>query len=139
MLIDEPKVLEMDVISKMIANMNGNITSVIRHQKGVYERGDFGSSDFLKEYEQYPDLNIGSYGICDNIKNLLDTCLDLENSDRKFVITLTKIERDKEPSFGGWRYHKWGDYIGNQEPENEYIYDDKHIDVVYCYSIYEKI
>lgn len=31
----------------------------------------------------------------------------------------------------------WGAYIGNQNPQHEYIYDDKHIDKVYCYHIYE--
>jgi hypothetical protein len=39
----------------------------------------------------------------------------------------------------GWRYHKWGDYIGSQNPQSEYLYDDTHIDAVWTFHIYELV
>ena len=43
-----------------------------------------------------------------------------------------------EPSSGGWRFRKWGEYIGKHEVTCEYIYDEPDIDFVYCFHIYEK-
>jgi hypothetical protein len=39
---------------------------------------------------------------------------------------------------GGWRWHKWGEYIGKYEPQYEYLYDEPEIEKVYVYHIYEK-
>jgi hypothetical protein len=38
---------------------------------------------------------------------------------------------------GGWRWHKWGPYIGTQEPKCEYIHDEPEIEEVFTYHVYE--
>ena len=140
MLINESKALVVSEISKIIAQSNGNSEVVKKLQTGVYLRGDFGNSNFLKEYDCYPKLkDIGSYGVCDNIENLLNKCKELELSDIEFVIMLTEVDKYNQPEEGGWRWHKWGEYIGSKNPKFEYLYDEEDIDIVYCYSIYEKI
>lgn len=52
-------------------------------------------------------------------------------------LPFVKMERCEQYPEGGWRWHKWGPYIGVQNPQCEYLYDEKNIDVVYTYHIYE--
>ena len=79
-----------------------------------------------------PSLEAVKDALCANTKMVI-----LNNPNKNFVIGLSTVERDRQPSDGGWRWHKWGEYIGNQNPEHEYLYDDIHIDKVYCFHIYE--
>ncbi len=58
-----------------------------------------------------------------------------DDENDKYVIFFVEIKREDQPSIDGWRYHKWGEYYGKQRPLNEYLYDDKHIDVVYTFKI----
>lgn len=144
MLIDEPQVMHSsnDPTLAMIAKINGRDSGVKRLQKGVYEVGHFGSTGFLGDgYEHYPDLGeFGSYGVCDGAANLLEKALALQDPTRCFVVTLTKVERDlsNKGQGGGWRWHKWGEYIGKHEPTTEYLDDEPLIEFVYCYHVYER-
>lgn len=90
----------------------------------------------VKTLPEWDSKCIGCYGVVDTPEQLL-TFYDFEKDERKLVISFVKIEREAQSSTGGWRYHKWGNYIGNQDPQHEYLYDDKHIDRVYTYHIYE--
>lgn len=139
MLINEPAVMLGDPILSIIAKVNGNQDYATKIMDGVYQIGHYGSSHFLYEYEHYPELSVNAYGVCDGIVNLLEYCPELESSDRRFVVTLTPVFKRDQPSEGGWRWHKWGPYIGAYEPTCEYLYDEEDIDVVFVYHIYEKI
>jgi hypothetical protein len=89
---------------------------------------------------EFPSNDIAwYYGVCDRIDNLLEFIPELTSTEREFVVLLHKITKSDQPNEGGWRWHKWGDYIGTQTPTTEYIYDEPEIEVVYCYHIYEKI
>jgi hypothetical protein len=50
---------------------------------------------------------------------------------------LCKISKKDQPYVGGWRWHKWGKYIGDQNPMCEYIADEPEIDFVYVYNLYK--
>ena len=117
-------------------------------QQGVVQQGLFQLHDLErnKDWDDYPyfekldDITYrGSYGVCDDLENLLKVYPELEADGRKFVVTMCKIDRGEEPDSGGWRWHKWGDYIGTQTPTREYLSDEPLIERVYCYHIYEKI
>jgi len=142
MLISEPRALRVDQIAAMVAIVNGNDPKPKELQTGVYERGDFGSSDFLRgEYNEYPNLGEhGPYGVCDGPENLLKVVTVLSDPKREFVAMLTPVTRDKSNAGlgGGWRWHKWGAYIGDKTPTTEYLDDEPEIDKVYCYHIYER-
>lgn len=138
MLIHEPSVFIQDPVLSLIAKINGLPEEVIELQEGIYQVGHFGSSNFLEGYNQYPYLPIGAYGVCDNVDQLLEKCPELTAPGRNFIVAITPVHRDKQPSSGGWRWHKWGEYIGTQNPQTEYLYDEEHIDLVYVYHIYEK-
>jgi hypothetical protein len=140
MLVREPAVLAAgtDPIFAAIAALNGRAGENRELRPGVYQIGHFGSSNFLRGYEQYPDTSVGSYGVCDSLENLLEKCPELDAPGREFVVTLTPIRKADEPADGGWRWHKWGEYIGAQEPQCEYIHDEPVIESVFCFHIYER-
>jgi len=129
-------------ISDLIASMQGNNTSREKITDGIYEIGSFGGSMFLPDFDHYPDLDhdeYGEYGVCDNYLQILDIFPILKSSkERKFLITLTPVRKKNQSSDGGWRWHKWGAYIGTKNPQCEYLYDEPDIDLIYCYHIYEK-
>lgn len=84
-----------------------------------------------------------SYGVCDNASQVLDyydsLCEQYKEytEDKKFVVLLVPMIRKRQPEWGGWRWHKWGRYIGKFEPKCEYLYDEQDIDYVYCFDIVE--
>lgn len=140
MLIPLPLRHFRDPMLDMIADLNGNSTGVEVLATGVVQIGHFGSSDFPKGVKtvDWPKLSIGHYGVCDSYEQVLEKCPELRlDKDRKFVVTVTKIQKATQPPEGGWRWHKWGEYIGTQEPTSEYIYDEPLIEEVFCYHIYE--
>lgn len=80
---------------------------------------------------------VPTYGVCDNWEQVIAVWPEIQSSPERFCLLLTAIRRDEQPAYGGWRWHKWGEYIGVQNPTHEYLYDDKHIDSVFVFSIVE--
>jgi len=97
------------------------------------------SKSYIKDPEFLTNDFAWYYGVCDGIDNLLEVIPELLSPDCEFVVLLHKITKSGQPRYEGWRWHKWGDYIGTQTPTTEYIYDEPEIELVYCYHIYEKI
>lgn len=145
MLINEPAIMRPDPILAMIAAVNGRSGKARELRKGVYEVGHFGSSDYpTPAYESYSSFDSDvdyreNYGVCDNLDQVLAKYPEIEGAeDRQFIVTLTPVVSKDEPSDGGWRWHKWGEYIGAHDPQCEYLHDEVGIDMVYCFHIYEK-
>ena len=105
----------------------------------------------LERLTNYRDAKSGSYspiywqdyGVADNASQIMDYYDKLynEHSDymdnHKFVILLTPIFREDQPEYGGWRWHKWGPYLGVHNIKCEYLYNEKGIDYVYAFKILE--
>ena len=53
----------------------------------------------------------------------------------KLVLLMTPHMNTKDCSWGGWRWHKWGEYIGVHEPQHEYLSYEKGIDYVLSYDL----
>lgn len=131
-LIDATRaVMQPDEILSMIAKLNGNIAQPKEITKGVYEIGHFGGSHWP------PGFSTGyCYGVCDNYEQVLKHYKD-EIAHRNSIITLTAVEKKNQEPQGGWRWHKWGDYIGTQKRSGcEYLYDEPEIEKVYVYHVY---
>lgn len=91
------------------------------------------------DFDDTPPLPISRYGVCDHLGQLLRACPMLEESqDREFLITGMVIMKEDEPERDGWRWCKWGPYIGDKESKADYLYDEPEIDLVVCYHIYER-
>lgn len=87
-------------------------------------------------FTEYFDNTIESYGVADNIEQIKEKYKDQINSDAKIVISVTKMCKENQPEDGGWRWHKWGEYIGTREPQCEYLYDEPEIDSVFVFHVY---
>lgn len=53
----------------------------------------------------------------------------------KLVLLMTPYVNTKDCSWGGWRWHKWGEYIGVHEPQHEYLSCEQGIDYVLSYDL----
>lgn len=107
--------------------------------EGIFEIYHFGGTSFLQGYLHYPTLSIGAYGVCDSVQQILDQAPELQDPQREFIITVTRLKKADQPSSGGWRWHKWGEYIGTQTPTAEYLFAEPLIEEVLVYHIYEKV
>ena len=140
MLINEPLVLHhsQNSILAIIASLEKGEQRQL--ETGIYEVNHFGCSPFIDGYEEYPKLiNINCYGVCDNYQQILDQCPMLKDSDRQFFITIKSVKKENQDPDGGWRWHKWGPYIGTHEITTEYLYDEPNVEEVFVYHIYEKV
>lgn len=92
------------------------------------------------EAESYPAIQgIGtwatSYYVDDSPEDFIRKYHDiLESDERIFAVFFTRIDRHPGES-GGWRWHKWGEYLGVHTPVAEYLDDEPEIDHVYVVHI----
>jgi hypothetical protein len=129
-----------------------------KHHEGVYESFGIMSDEYLKQtmdakgysYEIVPNFNDlsfhekikemekyeGLYGVADDVNNILEAREKFIKSPEKYILLYSYLTRKSQPKEGGWRWHKWGEYIGKQNPKHEYLYDDKHIHAVLLFHFY---
>jgi hypothetical protein len=133
-------------VSRIVA---GEGEPPVRLQKGVYLCSHWNFEhevqEKLKDMMYFMDLDIAGvpsligglndYGVCDSPEQLLEA-FDFEASKEKFVISLVRLDKKDQPPKGGWRWNKWGPYIGKQVSHCEYLYDEPEIETVYTYSIF---
>lgn len=75
------------------------------------------------------------YGICDSPEQVLERWPALAEDPRRFIIFFGEIKKEDQPKHGGWRWHKWGEYIGTKNPQYEYLADEEDIDSVLIFSV----
>ena len=146
MLINEPRVLNFanNPLLEILASMGEGEQKHL--DTGIYEVNHFGCSPFIDGYKNWPDEELvnkdgdwfGNYGVCDNYQQILDQCPMLKESDRQFFITIKSVKKSEQSDCGGWRWHKWGQYIGTHKITTEYLYDEPIVEEVFVYHIYEK-
>lgn len=77
------------------------------------------------------------YGVADDIEQVKEKFAKvIANPDVQICISLMPVFKEAEPEQGGWRWHKWGEYIGTQNPQCEYLFNEPEIDSVLCYHVY---
>lgn len=114
-----------------------------RIQQGVYKSRwwnfelEFRSrQDFALDY---PDLgsDFDAFGVCDSPEQLVGKLpASVAEGPNKYVVSMVEVRRSDEPPEGGWRWHKWGGYIGDKTPTTEYLHDEPEIDAVWTYHVY---
>jgi hypothetical protein len=119
---------------------------------GVYEIGHFSFDMMLSrdggnlreedDWEPYArDLPGGApcYGVCDSVGQFLEKFGVAFKADHaEFCLSFTRIAKDEQSPEGGWRWHKWGPYVGNGEPTTEYLYDEPRFAEVYVFHVFRK-
>ena len=80
------------------------------------------------------------YGVADNASQIVDYYRELCKKypdymeQKMFVILMSPIIKEIDT---GWRWHKWGRYIGKFPKQCEYLMEERGIDMVYVFHIYE--
>lgn len=122
-------------------NFNHNIEQYTDFKTvNAYDR--LGKDGIPKKYEpdssmgNYFEETISTYGVADNVEQIKERYKDQIASDAPIVISLTEMCKENQPEDGGWRWHKWGEYIGTQNPQCEYLYDEPEIDSVFVFHVY---
>lgn len=148
MLVNEPSVTDniMPGHLKLILDVLGQGQQPSQISDGMYLIGHHNGYLILPhgKYHEWPDIRdsedefIPMYGVCDKPEQVVEKYPILKTSDRMFLIVFTKVRKADQSSDGGWRWHKWGEYIGDRQPTTEYLYDEPVIDEVYCFHIYER-
>ena len=81
-----------------------------------------------------------NYGVCDHWSQILVKFPQLQTSVIPYIVRVSPVrKRDQDPS-GGWRWHKWGPYIGafqEQMRSHEYLYDTPDVKEVFTYEVHE--
>jgi len=154
-------------IGGMLAIIGGGDPTPKRLRRGAYEINHFSFDHCLQHvlsfprqvgeefgyWLRYPDLGRSTlesdsftlyefdcFGVCDSPDQFFEHEIGkwIIDSEKKFVVSFSKVVKAEQSDSGGWRWHKWGPYIGAHEPQCEYIYDEgEEIQEVYCYHVYE--
>jgi len=93
-------------------------------------------SDFTNKHFENDSKILSSYGVCDNYEQVIEQ-YGLIESEGNFTVSITPMYKKNQSENGGWRWHKWGGYIGVQEPTCEYLYDEPDIELVYVFQIHK--
>lgn len=76
------------------------------------------------------------FGVADNLSQIYSHYDNLlSNPNQDYLILMVPEFKCAQSPEDGWRWHKWGNYIGVQNPQCEYLYDEPDIDLVYTYRI----
>jgi hypothetical protein len=86
------------------------------------------------------EIHLYEYGVCDSIEQFqqkygkaLDDCMF------RVAVFFTHVAKDLANAGRGrgWRWHKWGPYVGDGVPTREYLDDEPLFDDgVYTYHVY---
>jgi len=85
---------------------------------------------------------IPQYGVADSIEQIKEFyAKQINDKKQKFIISVSPVYQDKENKGkgGGWRWDKWGKYIGNLNPKCEYLDDEEFGDDfqhLVCFNLY---
>lgn len=111
-------------------------------------------------YKHWPASSL-AYGVSDNatqvinhLKHALETYLTKDNAhsffirgkrlykfltnnpDAVYLIRFHPVFNHHDGKTGGWRWHKWGPYLGKHTPKCEYLDEEKNIDYVLLWHLY---
>lgn len=88
--------------------------------------------DLSEDGHQWEQSNI----VCDSVEQAKTHWHGLiGEADREFVIVFNTVEREPGKPNSGWRWKKWGPYIGTHEIKHDYLNDETGIDKVLLASI----
>jgi len=91
------------------------------------------------EVEEFPEVeDVPQFGMVDNPQQFMELFGDkLKEGGRKFFVDFTIVSKSDQPEKDGFRYHKWGEYYGEQNLTTEYLYDEEEVDLIVLFHVYE--
>jgi hypothetical protein len=150
----DPKFFPLDPFIHAILSIVGQDTETRRIGLGLYITGDWNFSKRIggeeqgwtefshhdRSYDLWNHHQLHEYGVCDSPAQFMEVHGEKLANDarREFVVSFVSIRKREQHPTGGWRWHKWGEYIGTQDPQCEYLYDEPVIDEVYTFHAYHR-
>ena len=105
--------------SSLAFGVSDNATQVIKHLNYVLETyltKDSTHSFFIRGKRLYKFLT--------------------DNPNAVYLIRFYPVFNHHDGKIGGWRWHKWGPYLGKHTPKCEYLNEEKNIDYVLLWHLY---
>ena len=104
-------------------------TGIYGNLSGYYS----GFRNWNANSEEYLSID---YGVADNIEQVKKKFKkQIAQKRNKYVIGFDVLKKNMQCENGGWRWHKWGEYIGKQKPQTEYLFDEPVIKEVIVFSV----
>lgn len=147
---DDPN---MDITGVYMTDLNGDqdIEELTNHRTLQFHEEpvhlySWGVSDNATQAKKYLEASIDAYqqgldyeGIGDFFqgKQVVQFMQAMEEQNREygFVLLLTPIVNEHNHTWGGWRWHKWGEYLGHHQIEYEYLNDEEGVDFVFVWKL----
>jgi hypothetical protein len=104
-----------------------------------------GESQLQYFYGSKKNQWIHQYGVADNIEQIKKYySKQIKDTKNKFVISVTPVWQNKENKCkgGGWRWHKWGEYIGTLDHKCEHLDDEdfgEDFQYILCFHLYHVV
>lgn len=137
-IADFPHVKREEVSEEVWNDMIELLDSVVHLDTGMYQIPAFNADVHTDDIQNSDHIRLETfqgYGVCDTPEQAV-TYLGLRGLPDPYVIFFTEITKADEPKTDGWRWHKWGPYIGTQNPQCEYIADEPEIERVFVFEVY---
>jgi hypothetical protein len=116
--------------------------SPTRIGRGIYDhcgfnlRNSINKSGVVDYMEQADHDEFPEFGVVDSVAQFLELFGDaIDAAPEHYAVGFTEVRRAAQPSEGGWRWHKWGQYYGVHSPQCEYLHDEPDIESVYTFSV----
>jgi hypothetical protein len=158
MLVNLTPILEEQDRRKLIAKEH-NFEYVPQSDKkfiqetGIYQSAspfNFPEEEFVElqklswgdRYKIFPNFEKITYGVADSIEQVKKYYSEeIADDEKKYVIALTPVWQDKskKDKGGGWRWHKWGEYIGVLDSQHEYLDDEdfgENFEYIITFTLY---
>lgn len=108
----------------------------MQYGDGIYQCNfefNFSHEEFIEEVERWSVFDIGANfikatrGVADTIDQIKEFYKEeIADPINKYCIHVTPVLQapENKGKGGGWRWHKWGEYIGTLNPQYEYLDDE---------------
>lgn len=89
-------------------------------------------------YNQICVDDMVGYCVADNEQQVKDWFESFKDRyDGHYIIAMTPVYKNAQPERDGWRWEKNGEYIGTQNSQADYLYDEPEIEMVYMVNLIE--
>lgn len=142
---------------KFLAKSTDPLVAATRLDAGVYQIPHFsfeillacsdgilregGDEEWYWDSDDVPALPGGTprYGVCDSVGQFMEKYGDALKADAgSYCLSFTRVAKADQGPTGGWRWHKWGPYVGNGEPTTEYLYHEPKFDEVFVFEVHRR-
>ncbi|HMG12787.1 MAG TPA: hypothetical protein VK571_06415 [Gemmatimonadaceae bacterium] len=113
-----------------------------RISTGIYSVATFNFNLLLDDdWDDFPNELPGgleeSYGVVDSVEQFTDRFWGaLSDDPHGYVVAFTRVRKSEQPTEGGWRWCKWGPYLGVGSPQCDYLHGEPHFNEVFCFHVY---